>query len=96
MFLIRTYQFCYFQAFLKRLEAVKPTRGLRRSEQLADYQRLVGYLSGPLNPRPPTTLKERCTAKTPSGRERTCTGFQIIFNFLLFFILFFFYFIKIL
>lgn len=79
MFLIRTYQFCYFQAFLKRLEAVKPTRGLRRSEQLADYQRLVGYLSGPLNPRPPATKKERCTAKTPSGRELTHTGFQIIF-----------------
>ncbi|KAK2817102.1 hypothetical protein Q5P01_025293 [Channa striata] len=34
-------------AFLKRLESVKPTPGLRRSEQLADYQRQVGYLGGP-------------------------------------------------
>uniref|UniRef100_A0A7N5ZQ76 Cilia- and flagella-associated protein 97 n=1 Tax=Anabas testudineus TaxID=64144 RepID=A0A7N5ZQ76_ANATE len=31
-------------AFLKRLESVKPTPGLKRSEQLADYQRQVGYL----------------------------------------------------
>lgn len=31
-------------AFLKKLESVKPTPGMRRSEQLADYQRHVGYL----------------------------------------------------
>lgn len=31
-------------AFLKRLESVKPTPGIRRLEQLADYQRHVGYL----------------------------------------------------
>ncbi|XP_035992902.1 cilia- and flagella-associated protein 97 [Fundulus heteroclitus] len=30
-------------AFLKRLECVKPTPGLKRSEQLADHQRLAGY-----------------------------------------------------
>ncbi|KAG7225835.1 hypothetical protein INR49_014356 [Caranx melampygus] len=34
-------------AFLKRLESVKPTPGLRRSEQMADYQRHVGYLGAP-------------------------------------------------
>ncbi|XP_075900688.1 cilia- and flagella-associated protein 97 isoform X3 [Nelusetta ayraudi] len=50
-------------AFLKRLEAVKPTRGLRRTDQLADYQRLVGYLSGPT-----TAKKERCATKTPSAQ----------------------------
>ncbi|KAM9792155.1 cilia- and flagella-associated protein 97 [Neosynchiropus ocellatus] len=33
-------------AFLKRLEAVKPTRGLKRSEQLADYHRKSGYQGG--------------------------------------------------
>uniref|UniRef100_A0A8C3JA15 Cilia- and flagella-associated protein 97 n=1 Tax=Calidris pygmaea TaxID=425635 RepID=A0A8C3JA15_9CHAR len=32
-------------AFLKRLEAVKPTPGMRRSEQLMDYQRQMSYLS---------------------------------------------------
>lgn len=32
-------------AFLKRLEAVKPTAGMRRSEQLMDYQRQMSYLS---------------------------------------------------
>lgn len=31
-------------AFLRRLESVKPTAGMKRSEQLADYQRSVGYL----------------------------------------------------
>ncbi|KAK9398951.1 cilia- and flagella-associated protein 97 [Crotalus adamanteus] len=30
-------------AFLKRLEAVKPTTGMKRSEQLTDYQRQMGY-----------------------------------------------------
>ncbi|XP_005517720.1 PREDICTED: cilia- and flagella-associated protein 97 [Pseudopodoces humilis] len=32
-------------AFLKRLEAVKPTAGMRRSEQLRDYHRHMSYLS---------------------------------------------------
>uniref|UniRef100_A0A4W4DUX4 Cilia- and flagella-associated protein 97 n=1 Tax=Electrophorus electricus TaxID=8005 RepID=A0A4W4DUX4_ELEEL len=34
-------------AFLKRLESVKPTPGMTRSEQLADYQRQAGYLGIP-------------------------------------------------
>nr|XP_060634619.1 cilia- and flagella-associated protein 97 [Anolis sagrei ordinatus] len=38
-------------AFLKRLEAVKPTVGLRRSEQLMDYQRQMSYLSAAPTPR---------------------------------------------
>lgn len=44
-------------AFLRRLESVKATPGVKRSEQLADYQRHVGYLgkssnqtSGPTSP----------------------------------------------
>ncbi|XP_047570941.1 cilia- and flagella-associated protein 97 isoform X1 [Lutra lutra] len=32
-------------ALLKRLEAVKPTVGMKRSDQLMDYHRNVGYLS---------------------------------------------------
>ncbi|KAM4900558.1 cilia- and flagella-associated protein 97 isoform 1-T1 [Sylvia borin] len=32
-------------AFLKKLEAVKPTAGLRRSEQLRDYHRHMSYVS---------------------------------------------------
>ncbi|XP_042325927.1 cilia- and flagella-associated protein 97 [Sceloporus undulatus] len=38
-------------AFLKRLEAVKPTVGMRRSEQLLDYQRQMSYLSAAPTPR---------------------------------------------
>nr|XP_043884525.1 cilia- and flagella-associated protein 97 isoform X3 [Solea senegalensis] len=33
-------------ALLKRLESAKPTQSLRRSEQLAHYQRQTGYLEG--------------------------------------------------
>ncbi|XP_041641356.1 cilia- and flagella-associated protein 97 isoform X2 [Cheilinus undulatus] len=55
-------------AFLKRLESVKPTPGLRRSQQLADYQRQIAYLGGPSYPVfMSTTKKERSTSKTPSG-----------------------------
>ncbi|KAM7008639.1 cilia- and flagella-associated protein 97 [Tautogolabrus adspersus] len=48
-------------AFLKRLESVKPTPGLKRSQQLADYQRQIEYLGGPSYP------EERSTCRTPSG-----------------------------
>lgn len=33
------------KAFLKKLEAVKPTAGMRRSEQLRDYHRHMSYVS---------------------------------------------------
>ncbi|XP_070781858.1 cilia- and flagella-associated protein 97 [Enoplosus armatus] len=57
-------------AFLKRLESVKPTPGIKRSEQLADYQRQVGYLGAPSYPTcMSTTQKERSTSKTPTGRK---------------------------
>lgn len=49
-------------AFLKRLESVKPSPGLKRSEQLADYQR---YSSYPMSMS--TTRIGRPTRKTPSG-----------------------------
>nr|XP_020457717.1 cilia- and flagella-associated protein 97 isoform X2 [Monopterus albus] len=56
-------------AFLKRLESVKPTPGLRRSEQLADYHRHAGYLGGPSYPlcSRSTSKKERPTSRTVSG-----------------------------
>ncbi|XP_019122779.2 cilia- and flagella-associated protein 97 isoform X4 [Larimichthys crocea] len=55
-------------AFLKRLESVKATPGLKRSEQLADYQRHVGYLGGPsYSISMSTTKKERSTSRTSSG-----------------------------
>ncbi|XP_044045095.1 cilia- and flagella-associated protein 97 isoform X2 [Siniperca chuatsi] len=55
-------------AFLKRLESVKATPGIKRSEQLADYQRQVGYLGAPSYPIcMSTTHKERSTSKTPTG-----------------------------
>ncbi|CAK6958497.1 cilia- and flagella-associated protein 97 isoform X2 [Scomber scombrus] len=56
-------------AFLKRLESVKASPGLKRSEQLSDYQRLSGYPGGP---QPPiytsTTSKERSTSRIASGK----------------------------
>ncbi|XP_041789830.1 cilia- and flagella-associated protein 97 isoform X2 [Chelmon rostratus] len=55
-------------AFLKRLESVKPTPGLKRTEQLADYQRQVGYLGAPSYPICVSTAKTaRSSSKTPSG-----------------------------
>uniref|UniRef100_A0AAV2LG56 Cilia- and flagella-associated protein 97 n=1 Tax=Knipowitschia caucasica TaxID=637954 RepID=A0AAV2LG56_KNICA len=43
-------------AFLKRLEAIKPSPGMKRSEQLADYRRQCGYLG--ICPLYPTSLKK--------------------------------------
>ncbi|XP_059194224.1 cilia- and flagella-associated protein 97 [Centropristis striata] len=57
-------------AFLKRLESIKPTPGLKRAEQLEDYQRHIGYVGAPSYPVcMSTTRKERCTSKTPSGQR---------------------------
>lgn len=58
-------------AFLKRLESVKPTPGLRRSEQLADYQRQAGYLGGSSYPIcRSTTKKDRSSSRTTSAGPR--------------------------
>ncbi|XP_063166146.1 cilia- and flagella-associated protein 97 [Candoia aspera] len=38
-------------AFLRRLEAVKPSAGMKRSEQLMDYQRQISYLRSAPSPR---------------------------------------------
>ncbi|XP_040002738.1 cilia- and flagella-associated protein 97 [Xiphias gladius] len=51
-------------ALLKRLESVKPTPALRRSEQLADYQHQLGYLGAPSYPIcGSTSRKERSTSR---------------------------------
>ncbi|XP_056136789.1 cilia- and flagella-associated protein 97 isoform X3 [Lampris incognitus] len=55
-------------AFLKRLESVKPTPGMKRSEQLADYQQQARYLGGyPLSIHRSTSKKERSSNRTPSS-----------------------------
>ncbi|XP_056136788.1 cilia- and flagella-associated protein 97 isoform X2 [Lampris incognitus] len=55
-------------AFLKRLESVKPTPGMKRSEQLADYQQQARYLGGyPLSIHRSTSKKERSSNRTPSN-----------------------------
>lgn len=53
-----------FQAFLKRLESVKPTPGMTRDEQLADYQRQCRYLGTYNTAIPPVKLKSSKTSGT--------------------------------
>lgn len=56
------------EAFLKRIESVKPTPGLKCSEQLADYRRVVGYLGGSLkNHIIPEAKGEKPASKAPSA-----------------------------
>uniref|UniRef100_A0A2D4L452 Cilia- and flagella-associated protein 97 n=2 Tax=Micrurus paraensis TaxID=1970185 RepID=A0A2D4L452_9SAUR len=56
-------------AFLKRLEAVKPTTGMKRSEQLTDYQRQMGYFRTAGTPR---RGKSALNHQSPSrGTSRT-------------------------
>ncbi|XP_075053052.1 cilia- and flagella-associated protein 97 [Mixophyes fleayi] len=55
-------------ALLKRLESVKPTVGMTRSEQFMDYQRQAGYLSSTASsPRPGKTSASRLSSTTSSG-----------------------------
>uniref|UniRef100_A0A7N8WIF6 Cilia- and flagella-associated protein 97 n=1 Tax=Mastacembelus armatus TaxID=205130 RepID=A0A7N8WIF6_9TELE len=56
-------------AFLKRLESVKSTPGLRRSEQLSDYHRHLGFLGAPsYSICRPTSQNERSTSRATSGK----------------------------
>ncbi|GCC26970.1 cilia- and flagella-associated protein 97 [Chiloscyllium punctatum] len=52
-------------AFLKRLEAVKPTKELRRSNQLMDYQRQMSFVESSYSSqsRPPTRLSSRSSSR---------------------------------
>ncbi|XP_073463450.1 cilia- and flagella-associated protein 97 [Aquarana catesbeiana] len=55
-------------ALLKRLESVKPTVGMTRSEQLMDYQRQAGYLSSTASsPRPGKASVSRLSTSSSSG-----------------------------
>ncbi|XP_072262239.1 cilia- and flagella-associated protein 97 [Pyxicephalus adspersus] len=55
-------------ALLKRLESVKPTVGMTRSEQLMDYQRQAGYLSSTAtSPRPGKASVSRMSNASSSG-----------------------------
>uniref|UniRef100_A0A8C2CLK1 Cilia- and flagella-associated protein 97 n=1 Tax=Cyprinus carpio TaxID=7962 RepID=A0A8C2CLK1_CYPCA len=58
-------------AFLKRLESVKPTPGMTRDEQLADYQRHCRYLGTPVTALPPVKLK---SSKTSGRTSRPCSS----------------------
>lgn len=56
-------------ALLKRLESIKPTVGMKRSEQLMDYQRQVGYLSSSAtSPRPVKSSVSRQSSAQGSSR----------------------------
>ncbi|KAF7666260.1 hypothetical protein LDENG_00112820 [Lucifuga dentata] len=56
-------------AFLKRLESVKPTKGMRRSEQLADYHRQK-YRGIPTHPiYKPVTKRERSSSTASSAAK---------------------------
>ncbi|KAJ8001238.1 hypothetical protein DPEC_G00192260 [Dallia pectoralis] len=52
-------------AFLRRLESARPTRGMKRAEQLADYQRQAGYLG--------TTTPFSATDRSASKMELNST-----------------------
>ncbi|KAF3852353.1 hypothetical protein F7725_005708 [Dissostichus mawsoni] len=55
-------------AFLKRLQTAKPTPGLKRSEQLQDFQRQAAYLGASSYPMcTSTNKKEKSPSKTPSA-----------------------------
>lgn len=57
-------------AFLKRLESVKPSKGITRDEQLADYQRQARYLCTPL----PSSTIEHYQAKLEASLSRASPG----------------------
>ncbi|XP_037687042.1 cilia- and flagella-associated protein 97 [Choloepus didactylus] len=73
-------------ALLKRLEAVKPTVGMKRSEQLTDYHRNMGYLnSSPSSRRVRSTLGQysplRGASRTSSATSGlSCKSERLVFD----------------
>ncbi|XP_012859753.1 cilia- and flagella-associated protein 97 [Echinops telfairi] len=62
-------------ALLKRLEAVKPTVGMKRSEQLMDYHRNMGYLSSsPVSRRVRSTLSQYSPLRGASRTSSATSG----------------------
>ncbi|XP_062379428.1 cilia- and flagella-associated protein 97 isoform X2 [Sardina pilchardus] len=57
-------------ALLKRLESVKPSKGITRTEQLADYQRQARYLCTPL----PTSTIEDYHSKLETSLSKSSQG----------------------
>ncbi len=57
-------KYVWFQVFLKRLESVKPTPGMTRDEQLADYQQQCRYMGTYNTDIPPVKLKSSETSGT--------------------------------
>ncbi|XP_063776819.1 cilia- and flagella-associated protein 97 isoform X2 [Pseudophryne corroboree] len=65
-------------ALLKRLESVKPTVGMTRSEQFMDYQRQAGYLSSTAtSPRPGKASVSRLGSSTTSGNSSRVSSASI-------------------
>lgn len=73
-------------ALLKRLEAVKPTVGMKRSEQLMDYHRNMGYLNSvPCSRRVRSTLGQysplRGASRTSSATSGlSCKSERLVFD----------------
>lgn len=62
-------------ALLKRLEAVKPTVGMKRSEQLMDYHRNMGYLNSvPCSRRVRSTLGQYSPLRGASRTSSATSG----------------------
>nr|XP_015201183.1 PREDICTED: cilia- and flagella-associated protein 97 isoform X3 [Lepisosteus oculatus] len=61
-------------AFLKRLESVKPTVGMKRSEQLADYQRQTRYLGTGLSTRFDRSPSSRAASSGKPSRPCSASG----------------------
>ncbi|XP_056415916.1 cilia- and flagella-associated protein 97 [Hyla sarda] len=62
-------------ALLKRLESVKPTVGMTRSEQMMDYQRQAGYLSSTAtSPRPGKASVSRLSHASSGGVSRVSSA----------------------
>ncbi|XP_074252814.1 cilia- and flagella-associated protein 97 isoform X3 [Saimiri boliviensis] len=71
----KNYSFTREEALLKRLEAVKPTVGMKRSEQLMDYHRNMGYLnSSPLSRRARSTLGQYSPLRGASRTSSATSG----------------------
>ncbi|XP_076870230.1 cilia- and flagella-associated protein 97 [Brachyhypopomus gauderio] len=61
-------------SFLKRLESVKATPGMTRSEQLADYQRQAGYLGIPTSLMRPASGRGSRSCSVNQNRTRPETA----------------------
>ncbi|KAG2466317.1 cilia- and flagella-associated protein 97 isoform X2 [Polypterus senegalus] len=61
-------------AFLRRLESVKPTVGMKRSEQLTDYQRQMKYMGSPTPSRLEQSSLSRVNTAGKSSRASSAAS----------------------